>query len=47
MVAVGEIWAQVLHVCSMHFYVHILLTIRQFINRKYRSYNAALPIYEL
>ena len=37
MVALGQIWAQVLQVCSMHFRVHMLFMIRPFINPKYRS----------
>ena len=31
MVALGQIWAQVLQVCSLHFRVHMLFIIRAFI----------------
>ena len=31
MVALGQIWAQVVQVCSLHFRVHMLFTIRPFI----------------
>ena len=37
MVALGQIWAQVLQVCSLHFRVHMLFIIRPFIIRNYRS----------
>ena len=47
MVALCQIWAQVLHVCSLHFRVHMLFMIRPFINRKHRSSTAEVPIYEL
>ena len=47
MVAVGQIWAHVLQVCSPHFRVHKLVIIGAFIIRELPSYNAVLPIYEL
>ena len=37
MVALGQIWAQVLQVCSLHFRVHMLFIIRVFIIRKLLS----------
>ena len=37
MVALGQIWAQVLQVCSLHFRVHKLFIIRGFIIRKLLS----------
>ena len=37
MVAVGQIWAQVLQVCSLHFCVHKLFIIRAFIIREMPS----------
>ena len=37
MVAVGQIWAQVLQVCSLHFRVHKLVIIRAFVIRKLPS----------
>ena len=46
-VALGQIWAQVPQVCSLHFRVHKLFIIRAFIIRKMPSQNAVLPIYEL
>ena len=47
MVALGQIWAQVLQVCNVHFRVHKLFIIRAFIIREPPSLNAVLPIYEL
>ena len=46
MVALGQVWGQLLQVFSLQICVHMLFIIRPFINRKYRSSNAALPIYE-
>ena len=46
MVAVGQIWAQVLHVCSLHFLVQKMSIIRAFIIQKPPSQNAVLSIYE-
>ena len=37
MVALGQIWAQVLQVCSLHFHVHKLFIIRAFIIRELPS----------
>ena len=37
MVALGQIWAQVLQVCSLHLRVHKLFTIRAFIIRELPS----------
>ena len=37
MVALGQIWAQVLHGCSLHFGVHKLFIICAFIVRKVPS----------
>ena len=37
MVLLGQVWAEVLQVCSLHFCVHVLFMIRPFINRTYRS----------
>ena len=37
MVALGQIWAQVLQVCSLHFGVHKLFIIRAFIIRELPS----------
>ena len=31
MVALGQIWGQVLQVCSLYFHVHVLFIIRPFI----------------
>ena len=37
MVDLGQIWAQVLEVCSLHFQVHKLFIVRAFIIRKLLS----------
>ena len=47
MVALGQIWPQVLQVCRLHLRVHKLFIIRAFIIRKPPSKNAVLPFYEL
>ena len=47
MVALGQIRAQVLQVCSLHFRVHKFFIIRAFVIRELPSRNAVLPIYEV
>ena len=37
MVALGQVWGQVLQVSSRHFCVHMLFMIETFINQKHRS----------